>query len=93
MRFGMTLRASIFTGIVWDLGRYGYLWSLRKLDLSAIYGQYFTSAVVLILWTYVSAMIMILGAELAHRELLSFQLFRPAYEEWQLLHADSSRLA
>jgi YihY family inner membrane protein len=92
LRFGTALRASVFTGVVWDLGRYGYLWSLRKLDLSAIYGQYFTSAVVLILWTYVSAMIMILGAELAHRELLSVEIFRPAYEEWRSLHADGRRL-
>jgi hypothetical protein len=57
--------------VVWELGKYAYLWSLGKLDLSGIYGPYFTSAVVLILWSYISAMIMILGAELAHRELLS----------------------
>ena len=89
--FDVTLRASIFTGVVWEIGKYAYLWILRRLDLSAIYGAYFTSAVVLILWSYVSAMILILGAELAHRELLSLRLFRPAYEEWKLLHADRSR--
>jgi YihY family inner membrane protein len=91
MPFDTTLRASIFTGIVWELGKYAYLWALKRLDLSAIYGAYFTSAVILILWSYVSAMILILGAELAHRELLSFRLFRPAYEEWRLLYADRSR--
>jgi len=90
--FDTTIRASIFTGVVWELGKYAYMWILRRLDLSAIYGAYFTSAVVLILWSYVSAMILILGAELAHRELLSFRLFRPAYEEWRSLHADSRRL-
>ena len=89
--FDVTLRASIFTGVVWEIGKYAYLWILRRLDLSAIYGAYFTSAVGLILWSYVSAMILILGAELAHRELLSLRLFRPAYEEWKLLHADRSR--
>lgn len=86
------IRASIFTGVIWELGKYAFVWGLGKLDLSAIYGAYFTAAVVLILWSYVSAMIMILGAELAHRELLSLRLFHPAYEEWKLLHADSSRL-
>jgi len=91
--FDVTLRASIFTGVVWELGKYAYIGVLRRLDLSAIYGAYFTSAVVLILWSYVSAMILILGAELAHRELLSLRLFRPAYEEWRLLRADNSRSA
>jgi membrane protein len=85
------LRASIFTGVTWELGKYAFVRILQKLDVGAIYGAYFTAAVVLILWSYVSAMIMILGAELAHRELLSLRLFRPAWEEWNLLHADSSR--
>jgi len=91
MKFDTLIRASIFTGVVWELGRYAYLWSLKKLDLVEIYGSYFTSAVVLILWSYVSAMIMILGAELAHRELLSLNLFQPAIREWRSLQAESSR--
>jgi hypothetical protein len=85
------IRASIFTGVIWELGKYAFIWALGKLDLGAIYGAYFTAAVVLILWSYVSAMMMIIGAELAHRELLSLRLFRPAFEEWKLLHADRSR--
>jgi membrane protein len=85
------IRASIFTGVIWEIGKYAFIWVLGKLDLGAIYGSYFTVAVVLILWSYVSAMIMILGAELAHRELLSLRLFRPAWEEWRLLDADRSR--
>jgi membrane protein len=89
MPFDTILRASIFTGVVWELSKNVFLWSARKLDLSAIYGVYFTAAVVLILWSYVSAMILILGAELAHRELLSLRLFRPAWEEWRLLRADN----
>jgi uncharacterized BrkB/YihY/UPF0761 family membrane protein len=92
MPFDTLIRASIFTGVVWELGKYAFIWGLQRLDLGAIYGAYFTTAVVLILWSYVSAMIMILGAELAHRELLSLRLFRPAYEEWKLLHADRSGL-
>ena len=92
VKLDTTLRASIFTGVVWELAKYAYMWSLGKLDLSGIYGP-FTSAVVLILWSYVSAMIMILGAELAYRELLSLKLFQPAYEEWKSLHAESRRLA
>ena len=91
MTMDTLIRAAIFTGVIWELGKYAFVWGLGKLDLSAIYGGYFTAAVVLILWSYVSAMIMILGAELAHRELLSLRLFRPAYEEWKLLHADRSR--
>jgi len=93
MTMDTLIRAAIFTGVIWELGKYAFVWGLGKLDLSAIYGGYFTAAVVLILWSYVSAMIMILGAELAHRELLSFRLFRPAYEEWKLLHADGGRTA
>ena len=92
VKLDTTVRASIFTGVVWELVKYAYLWCLPKLDLSGVYGP-FTSAVVLILWSYVSAMIMILGAELAYRELLSLRLFQPAYEEWKSLHAESRRLA
>ncbi|HET9129361.1 MAG TPA: YihY/virulence factor BrkB family protein, partial [Terriglobia bacterium] len=91
MPMDILVRASIFTGVIWELGKYAFVWILQRLDLSAIYGAFFTAAVVLILWSYVSAMIMILGAELAHRELLSLRLFRPAWEEWSLLDADSSR--
>lgn len=86
MPFDTTIRASIFTGVVWELGKYAYLWTFKRLDLGAIYGVYFTAAVVLILWSYISAMIMILGADLAHRDLLSLKLFRPAYDEWKRLH-------
>lgn len=88
MKLDTTLRASLFTGVAWDLFKHAYLWLLERLDLGAIYGKYFTSAVVLILWAYVSAMIMILGAELAHRDMLSLRLFRPAYDEWKRLHSD-----
>jgi YihY family inner membrane protein len=89
MPIDTVIRASIFTGVVWELGKNVFVWALKAMDLSAIYGAYFTAAVVLILWSYVSAMIMIIGAELAHRELLSLRLFRPAYEEWRLLRADN----
>jgi YihY family inner membrane protein len=92
MPFDTLFRASIFTGVVWELGKYAFIWGLQRLDLGAIYGAYFTTAVVLILWSYVSAMIMILGAELAHRDLLSLRLFRSAWEEWRLLGADRSRM-
>jgi YihY family inner membrane protein len=89
MPIDTVIRASIFTGVVWELGKNVFVWRSKAMDLSAIYGAYFTAAVVLILWSYVSAMIMIIGAELAHRELLSLRLFQPAYEEWRLLRADN----
>jgi membrane protein len=76
-----TLRASIFTGIVWEIGKYAYIRFLPILDFNSVYGP-FSLAVTLILWCYLSALIMILGADLAHRDLLSLQSFRRAYEEW-----------
>lgn len=77
-----TIRASVFTGVCWELGKYLYMGVLPLFDLGAIYGP-FTVAVALILWSYVSAMILILGADLAHHGLLSIEPFRAAYGHWK----------
>ena len=78
-----TVRASIFTGILWELGKYAYVRALPLLDLSSVYGP-FSLAVTLILWCYLSALIMILGADLAHRDLLSLRYMRDAYSQWDI---------
>jgi membrane protein len=76
-----TIRASLFTGACWELGKYVYVWSLPYMDLGKIYGP-FEAAVVLIIWSFLSAVIMIFGADMAHRGLLSITPFREAYSQW-----------
>jgi membrane protein len=77
-----TVRVAVFTGVVWELGRHVFIHIVPLLDLKAIYGWYFEGAVILVLWSYVSAMIMIVGAELGYRELLSLERFRSVYAQW-----------
>ena len=84
-----TLRASIFTGSLWELAKYGYIRVLPMLDLDSVYGP-FSLAVTLIIWCYISALIMILGADLAHRDVLSLDHLRKAYAEWD--HAERVKL-
>ena len=81
LSFGKTVCASIFTGVVWELGKYAYVRTLPHLDLDSVYGP-FSLAVTLILWCYLSALIMILGADLAHRDVLSLRHMRDAYRQW-----------
>jgi membrane protein len=85
-----TLRASICTGVLWEISKYAYIRAIPVLDLNSVYGP-FSLAVTLILWCYLSALIMILGADLAHRDLLSLEPLRHAYAEWS--EAERQKLA
>ena len=56
------LRTSIITGIIWLLAKFVFVLILPHLDLGAIYGPFYVS-VGLLLWAYVSGLILFAGAQ------------------------------
>lgn len=56
------VRTAIITGIVWLVARYIFVAVLPHLDLQSLYGPFFIS-VGLLLWAYVSGLILFAGAQ------------------------------
>jgi membrane protein len=56
------LRTSIVTGLIWLGAKYGFVLLLPHLDLAKLYGPFFIS-VGLLLWAYVSGLILFAGAQ------------------------------
>jgi membrane protein len=56
------LRTSIVTGIIWLVAKYAFVMTLPHLDLKALYGPFYVS-VGLLLWAYISGMILFAGAQ------------------------------
>jgi YihY family inner membrane protein len=56
------LRVSIVTGLLWVGAKYIYVAVLPKLDLPALYGPFYVS-VGLLLWAYVSGLLLFAGAQ------------------------------
>jgi membrane protein len=60
------LLASAFTALFFELMKQGFSWYVRDVaDFSSIYGGPIATAIVLILWIYYSAVVFILGGEVA----------------------------
>ena len=56
------LRTSIFTGIIWLVAKLIFVAALPHMDLESLYGPFFAS-VGLLLWAYVSGLILFAGAQ------------------------------
>jgi len=56
------LRVSIVTGLLWVGAKYVFVAVLPKLDLKALYGPFYVS-VGLLLWAYVSGLLLFAGAQ------------------------------
>jgi uncharacterized BrkB/YihY/UPF0761 family membrane protein len=56
------LRTSIYTGIVWLVSKLIFVAALPHLDLESLYGPFYVS-VGLLLWAYVSGLILFAGAQ------------------------------
>ncbi len=56
------LRTSIFTGVIWLASKYLFVAVLPHLDLEKLYGAFYVS-VGLLLWGYVSGLILFAGAQ------------------------------
>ena len=65
-----TLPGALFAGVLWELAKFLFAWSLTYFHYDQIYGS--VGAVVAVLtWSYVSSLIMLFGAQLTavfHRE-------------------------
>ena len=58
-----TLPGAFLAGILWELAKYGFAWSLHFFHYDQIYGS--VGAVVAVLtWSYVSSLILLFGAQL-----------------------------
>jgi len=62
------MRASVVTGLVWLLARYIFVAVLPHLDLDELYGGFYVS-VGLLLWAYISGLILFAGAQYSVRRL------------------------
>jgi len=58
------LPAAVTLGLVWELGKYLYIWLLPWLDFKEIYGP-FSISVTLMFWAYLSGMLLLAGAHLS----------------------------
>lgn len=65
-----TLPGALFAGLLWELAKYVFAWSVNYFHYDQIYGS--VGAVVAVLtWSYVSSLILLFGAQLtavSHRE-------------------------
>lgn len=57
-------RAALVAGVGWEAAKYAFVWNLRRLNLTAFYGP-LAFAVALILWAYVTSLVLVLGALLS----------------------------
>ena len=58
-----TLPSAFIAGLLWEIAKYGFAWSLHYFHYDQIYGS--VGAVVAVLtWSYVSSLIMLFGAQL-----------------------------
>ena len=58
------LRTSVITGLIWVLAKFIFVALLPRLDLKALYGPFYVS-VSLLLWAYISGLLLFAGAQLS----------------------------
>jgi len=61
------LPVSIFTGLLWEVTKYLFIWLAPNLGFRDVYGPFYLS-VTLVTWAYISATILLLGANLSSRD-------------------------
>ena len=58
------LPVAVFTGLLWEATKYLFIWVAPNLGLRDVYGPFYLS-VTLVTWAYISASILLLGANLS----------------------------
>jgi membrane protein/epoxyqueuosine reductase len=61
---GTALRAALWAAVLWEVSKYAFVWNLPRLQLQAFYGP-LAFAVALVLWAYVSSVVLVFGAAVA----------------------------
>jgi YihY family inner membrane protein len=62
---GNVFRAAVVVGLVWEAGKYVYIFALPWLNFHEVYGKSFTVAVTLMVWAFISGLLVLAGAHLA----------------------------
>jgi YihY family inner membrane protein len=57
----VAFRAALWSGVAWELVKYGFVARLGQMNLKAFYGP-LAFAVSLVLWAYVSSLVLVFGA-------------------------------
>jgi membrane protein len=55
------LPTAVVVGVLWEVGKYVYIWALPKLDFQSIYGP-FRVSVGLMMWAFLSGLLLLAGA-------------------------------
>lgn len=61
------LPVAVFTGLLWEVTKYLFIWLAPKLGFRDVYGPFYLS-VTLVTWAYITSSILLLGANLSSRE-------------------------
>jgi membrane protein/epoxyqueuosine reductase len=54
-------RAALWAAVAWEASKYAFVWNLGRMQLATLYGP-LTFAVSLVLWAYVSSLVLVFGA-------------------------------
>ena len=61
---GVAARAALWAALAWEASKYAFVWNLGRMQLSTLYGP-LAFAVSLVLWAYVSSLVLVFGAGMA----------------------------
>jgi membrane protein len=64
---GVAWRAGLWAALAWEASKYVFVWNLARMQLATFYGP-LAFAVALVLWAYVSAVVLVFGAGMAAGE-------------------------
>lgn len=56
--------AALWAAVLWELSKYAFVWNLGRTDVASLYGP-LAFAVSLVLWAYVSSLVLVFGAAMA----------------------------
>ena len=59
-----TPRAALWAAVMWEVSKYAFVWNLGRMQLATFYGP-LAFAVSLVLWAYVSSVVLVFGAAMA----------------------------
>jgi YihY family inner membrane protein len=57
-------RAALWAAVLWEVSKYAFVWNLGRMQLATFYGP-LAFAVSLVLWAYVSSVVLVFGAAMA----------------------------
>ncbi|MFN8091996.1 MAG: YhjD/YihY/BrkB family envelope integrity protein [Vicinamibacteria bacterium] len=61
---GTASGAALWAAVLWELSKYAFVWNLTRTNVASLYGP-LAFAVSLVLWAYVSSLVLVFGAAMA----------------------------